>query len=88
MTPSCDQLGAGAGEAHERRRAERHALDGDEPERLVPGGQQRQVERAHHLGHVVALAEEVHGWPDSELVDQVLELAQVARGCRSARPCR
>ena len=68
--PVLDQLGPGAGVAHERRRAERHALDRHEPERLLLGGQQRQVERPHHLGHVVALAEEVHRIADPQLVDQ------------------
>ena len=83
-----DQLGPGPDVAHQRRRAQRHALHRDQPEGLLPGGQQGQVERAQDLGHVVALPEEVHGVAHAELADQRARASAGTRGCRSARPCR
>ena len=75
--PVLHQLRATPDLAHQQRRAHGHALEHDVGERLVPGGQQGEVELLNDLRDVRALAEEVHLVLHAQLGDQRVEALEV-----------
>jgi hypothetical protein len=58
-------------------RAHGEALQHAVGERLVPGGQQRQIEHPENLRDVLAVAEEMHRVAGGQLIDEPMELTEV-----------
>ena len=81
------QLGPAAHVGDQQRRSHGHALQHHVGERLVPGGEQRQVERPQQGGHVAAPAEEVDGFAHAQRRPPARAGRAGSPRCRSAPAC-